>query len=405
MGNGCPGNSDPDKVTSKGIDKQIQKEKKKPAIKLLLLGAGESGKSTLAKQLMIIHAQGYEKEEDRIRYKPIVYSNILSNMRSLIEAINTLGFTLKEENEAAVKLVREVDEDTFRSTTSEGMPANLVQGIKDLWNDPAIQQCFQKSSEFQLQDNAKYFFSHLDRVAVSGYVPTVDDVLRVRAKTTGINEIEFSIGDYHFSVTDVGGQRTERRKWIHCFEHITALIFCVGMSEYDQKLEEDGVTNRMAESLKLFSDIMNSKWFKNTPVILFLNKKDLFEEKIKKVPLTKCICFKDYTGPNEYKPAADFIEKKFTSQVQGKLTYVYQTVATNTENIKFIFKAVKDVFITVYLGQLGLLGGDSYLGPSTPAQTRRQDSLSANKLKASKKENEEARGSNGNSGNGTAENG
>jgi len=310
MGNGCSGNADPDKVQSKRIDKSIQKDKKKPAIKLLLLGAGESGKSTLAKQLMIIHAQGYEKEEDRIRYKPIVYSNILSNMRALIDAVTTFGFTLQEENEAAAKLVKDVDEDTFRSTTAEGMAANLVQSIKDLWNDEVIKKSFQRSAEFQLPDNAKYFFKQLDRVSASGYIPTIEDILRVRAKTTGINEIEFSIGDYHFAVTDVGGQRTERRKWIHCFEHITAIIFCVGMSEYDQKLEEDGLTNRMAESLKLFGDIMNSKWFKNTPVILFLNKKDLFEEKIKNVPLNKCICFKDYTGPDEYKPAADFIEKK-----------------------------------------------------------------------------------------------
>lgn len=52
--------------------------------------------------------------------------------------------------------------------------------------------------------------------------------------------------------------------------------------------------NRMQESLKLFDSICNNKWFTDTSIILFLNKKDLFEEKIKKSPLT--ICFPEYTG-------------------------------------------------------------------------------------------------------------
>lgn len=50
----------------------------------------------------------------------------------------------------------------------------------------------------------------------------------------------------------------------------------------------------MQESLKLFDSICNNKWFTDTSIILFLNKKDLFEEKIRKSPLT--ICFPEYTG-------------------------------------------------------------------------------------------------------------
>ena len=52
--------------------------------------------------------------------------------------------------------------------------------------------------------------------------------------------------------------------------------------------------NRMVESMKLFDSICNNKWFTETSIILFLNKKDLFEEKIKRSPLT--ICFPEYPG-------------------------------------------------------------------------------------------------------------
>lgn len=130
------------------------------------------------------------------------------------------------------------------------------------------------------------------------------------------NKINYLFIYFSFRLFDVGGQRSERKKWIHCFEDVTAIIFCVAMSEYDQVLHEDETTvgwtkkiwrktnflifffilfqNRMQESLKLFDSICNNKWFTDTSIILFLNKKDLFEDKIRKSPLT--ICFPEYTG-------------------------------------------------------------------------------------------------------------
>ncbi len=79
----------------------------------------------------------------------------------------------------------------------------------------------------------------LDRLSSPHYVPTQSDVLRTRVKTTGIVETTFSYKHLHFKLVDVGGQRSERKKWIHCFEDVTAIIFCVAMSEYDLVLIED----------------------------------------------------------------------------------------------------------------------------------------------------------------------
>ncbi len=93
---------------------------------------------------------------------------------------------------------------------------------------------------------------------------------------------------------DVGGQRSERKKWIHCFEGVTAIIFCVALSGYDLVLAEDEEMNRMMESMKLFDSICNNKWFVDTSIILFLNKKDLFAEKIRHSPLN--VCFPEYKG-------------------------------------------------------------------------------------------------------------
>lgn len=93
---------------------------------------------------------------------------------------------------------------------------------------------------------------------------------------------------------DVGGQRSERKKWIHCFENVTTILFLVAISEYDQLLFEDETVNRMQEALTLFDSICNSRWFIKTSIILFLNKIDRFREKLPISPMKNY--FPDYEG-------------------------------------------------------------------------------------------------------------
>lgn len=118
------------------------------------------------------------------------------------------------------------------------------------------------------------YFDSIQRIGTPGYLPTDQDVLRSRVKTTGITESHFQIGELRYKLFDVGGQRSERKKWIHCFESVTAILFLVAISEYDQSLYEDESINRMQESLALFDSICNSRWFVKTSIILFLNKID-----------------------------------------------------------------------------------------------------------------------------------
>jgi len=141
---------------------------------------------------------------------------------------------------------------------------------------------------------------------------------------------------------------------MHCFPEVTAVIFCVALSEFDLKLFEDDTTNRMQESLRLFREICNSKWFLETSMILFLNKKDLFENKIKKVDLN--VCFSDYKGGKNFESAKEFIKEKFLAQnaTPKKHIYVHFTCATDTGNVKVVFNAVKDIVLHKVLDDSGL---------------------------------------------------
>lgn len=64
-------------------------------------------------------------------------------------------------------------------------------------------------------------------------------MLHARLRTTGITETLFELGQLNFRMMDVGGQRSERKKWIHCFEGVQCLLFMVALSGYDQSLLED----------------------------------------------------------------------------------------------------------------------------------------------------------------------
>lgn len=156
---------------------------------------------------------------------------------------------------------------------------------------------------------------------------------------------------------DVGGQKSERKKWIHCFDNVDCVLFVVAMSEYDQVLFEDHCVNRMHDSLTLFKEIVNNTYFREMPFIVFFNKKDLFEEKVKYKSIK--VAFPTYQGgPNEVQESADFIVDTFLSQsevdLKSRPIYPHETTATDTDLVKYVFASVADVILNEVLKTTGL---------------------------------------------------
>lgn len=347
----CSGESD---ETTANIDAELKKNKQsnEEDIKLLLLGAGESGKSTIFKQLKIINQDGFS-EKERNDMRESIQFGIVKGMQDILNGMKKLDIPFEPAYEEAAERV--LDEPCLGGKPC--LTAEMVADIRRLWTSSAnVKKGYDRRAEYQLSDSTEYFLNAIDRCAEPGFQPTEADVLRVRVRTTGIVENQFDINDYHFRVYDVGGQQNERRKWIHAFEDVTAVLFCVGLSEYDQKLWEDESVNRMHEALSLFDEICNSKWFKNTSMILFLNKRDLFEEKIKTVDIN--VAFPEYTGGCDYKKALDYIKAAFSAKNRAgdsKQLYIKETCATDTENVKVVFKAVKDIILQDNLRSGGIL--------------------------------------------------
>jgi len=339
-------------TTSKLIDRQLFEDAKelKKHIKLLLLGAGESGKSTVAKQLKIIHMRGFTAEE-KSAAKSVVYRNVVDGVKALASAALSLNPTFN--NHAAVEAARSVvAEEYFAGPLS----AEFVSSATLLWAEPAIKDmCAHPNADFHIGDSTGYFLENLPRIAGGEYLPSSQDIVRARSRTTGVKETQFPLDGYVFRIVDVGGQRSERRKWAGCFEDVTAVIFCVSLSEYDMTLAEDSTQNRMHESLLLFKQICNNHFFANTAIIIFLNKRDLFQEKITRIDLK--VCFPDYAGGLSYDNATNFINKQFLTMNENpkKLLYTHLTCATDTDNIVVVFKAVKDIVLRHGLEKMGIM--------------------------------------------------
>ncbi|POW00266.1 hypothetical protein PSTT_13252 [Puccinia striiformis] len=383
---GCVGSKEiPEaQLVSLEIDKQIYKDKAflRNEIKMLLLGAGEAGKSTILKQMRLIHAGSFTTVE-RDHHRELIFSNIIDSIQAILRAMRTIQIEFQDKSlEAAASMI----ESLSTSMTDHDMNTDVFTAIRCLWNDGGVQACYKRSTEYQLCDSAAYYFDSIDRISQRNYIPDDQDILRSRLKTKGISETMFVIGDLNYRMLDVGGQRSERQKWIHCFENVTLIVFLAAISEYDQFLREENSVvrssltssflglmrfqkfqkwmvffqNRMDEALTLFGSISNSRWFNKTSIILFLNKIDIFKEKVTHSPIQNF--YSDFQPPlncqqEVWQAGADFFKNKFLSfnRSSSKQIYVHLTCATDTSQIRHVIGHVNDTIIQLNLSEYGMM--------------------------------------------------
>jgi len=300
--------------------------------------------------MKLIHLEGFTEEELILHYKPAIVENVIQLFQGLIECVRNKGEKLLDHNEEFTK--------AFLSTViTYSEFENKYPQLLELWRDPQIQDTVNDPDTkltLVLLDSAQYWYKNIDRILSVEFKPTVKDIIKSRTKTTGISDIVFDIDGYKFKLTDVGGQRSERKKWISCFQNLTAILFVVSLSEYDQTLYEDAGTNRMAESIKLFRGVVANDALHHVAMILFLNKEDLFTEKIKRSDLRRC--FPDYTGdPTDKEQAFEYIKNQFISlnSNPNRKIYTQVTVATDIDNIRHNMDIVKNIVLDYALNPSG----------------------------------------------------
>ncbi|KAI0762527.1 heterotrimeric G protein alpha subunit 4 [Fomes fomentarius] len=337
--------SEEDKRLHREAEKSLKEAKLKlqKQVKVLLLGSGDSGKSTILKQMRLIHRVPFSTQEIE-SYRQLVFNNLTHGLKYVIDAMEDMELEVLDDHRDLVTMVEEASD----IKDGEPFPEDYLTVLKQLWEDPNVQAAYARGNEAALPENLNYYFADLDRLFEPSYVPNEQDIVHARARTIGITETVFTLRDHDMLMVDVGGQKSERRKWIHCFQDVTSILFLVSLSGYDQCLVEDKDANQMQDAMTIWDSICHSQWFKQTSIILFLNKNDLFEKKVVNSDIKNF--FPDYDGEaSDAKAGREYFKKRFARLAQKanakeREIYIHVTTATDTAMLRVVMAAVEGAF-------------------------------------------------------------
>ncbi|KAG2139224.1 guanine nucleotide binding protein, alpha subunit [Suillus clintonianus] len=235
--------------------------------------------------------------------------------------------------------------------------ANGKDDIKALWRDSHIQDMLWRRKT-RLEDSASFFLDAIDRLSVRDYEPTDEDVLRARLRTLDIQEHELIIDDEtdapKWKIFDVGGSRTQRHAWLPYFDQVNAVIFLAPISCFDERLLEDPRVNRLEDSFILWKAICSSKLLSRTVLILFLNKMDILEQKIRHGIMVKRFLPSYGDRPNEPNDVVKYLRQKFKDTVrycspEPRVCHIYPTSVTDTKAMSVTLISVRDGILRRHL--------------------------------------------------------
>ncbi|KAI0088277.1 guanine nucleotide binding protein, alpha subunit [Irpex rosettiformis] len=235
--------------------------------------------------------------------------------------------------------------------------------IKALWKDDGVREVLARQKVI-LGDSAEYFFKHVDRIASRHYEPTDDDVVRARLRTVGVQEyripfIRAAAVDREFigkewRIYDVGGSRTMRAAWLPYFEDVQAILFLAPISCFDERLAEDRSVNRVKDSFILWKSIVGSGLLAKSIIILFLNKCDLLDKKLKGGVSVKKYIPRYGDRENSMPVFGRYLREKFRDYMneyspERRPFYGYLTSVVDTKATAATLTSIQDGILQGYL--------------------------------------------------------
>jgi len=309
-----------------------------PELKMAIVGLGGSGKSTIVKQLRLIYAEEQPFSQIELNnFAEILHYNAFQGLQDFLEYFDDEDYEEKENQIFSRQMLKMTRADFVMNTET-------AKKIAKLLSEPAVEK-FRATYDLRRMDteyNIEYIFQNLDRISAPDYVPTNQDILKARQRTSGLPISEFTTK--HPKVTwkfvDAGGQQTEIRKWRAAFEGVMAIIFCVALDEFNVKSTRDPEKTLMEESIELFADLVDNNP-SDSIILLFLNKIDLFMPKFSKLKRQ----FPQYKG-TDFKTAISFVAKQYrNAPTVQKDIIVHQTCALDKEKMNDVFLEVMEVVL------------------------------------------------------------
>lgn len=296
----------------------------------LLLGTGFSGKSTLFFQLVKLdQTQKKTYKEISTGMIPTIYYNTFNLTFFTADEVSKNGkFSSPETAKYIEKLKKSVSSeldprgfyDQLILQHTKGPVISIFKMLIDVWKDEGMNRALPSLKDCQYYfDGAEHFcvVETLERLSMTEYQPSDEDVLRSRRKTTGVFTTQLTIDGLTYLFTDVGGQRSERKKWIQVCKNADILLYVISLSDYDEALWEDPSINRMKEALDTFDQTVNQDIFSDTPIVVAFNKVDLLKKKIVNHSAEMKEAFPEYKDGADYEKALSFLMAQFLNRYKG----------------------------------------------------------------------------------------
>ncbi|XP_064601177.1 guanine nucleotide-binding protein subunit alpha-11-like [Liolophura sinensis] len=336
---------------------------------VLSVGGASSGKSTFIKQLRLHYGDGFPAQARQV-FIPHIVDNVTDAFNILLEQMARLGIPFsdtqaeKQGDEFRENHPRLIVHALLQSMSPDDSPTEelgkgacapvmlnaakpklspsmeiirnrpSIAELRQLWADRGVQQCYARRAEFSqdlcLSQAGQYFLQHIDRVLASKYSPTIMDILYIRKPTLGVQEHIFNIDNLLYRVIDVAGQKSQRKKWIHFFESVTAVVFFASLAGYNENLEEEKTTNSLRDSLQTFREVAFNQFLERTEFIL------------------------SSTRDSSAESCAQYIKEQFQRhKPANKRVYTHITCAIDTKMMKKALSDVLRIIVDINMQKIG----------------------------------------------------
>ncbi|KAI8913354.1 guanine nucleotide binding protein, alpha subunit, partial [Gorgonomyces haynaldii] len=336
------------KNKSKEIDNQLKLEGKRNSeevLTLLLLGPADSGKSTVLRQMVLIHRNGFSPNEIQ-EAKEWILNVTLKTIQQVLMCCMAYQVDWDNLQDTVTEIVQYHNEDTI--------PSKILENCRVLGSNATFQDAAHQLVETGAHETESFYLNHIDRICQDSFSPTDEDMLRMRKPTQKMTENMFRVDSKPWRVIDVAGQHDKRQKWTSFLDRsVTSIIYVFSCAAFDQFVVERPDLNRIEDALELFHSLVQNPALKIKSVIVFMNKFDLLQKKMERVSVKDMI--KRYKGKcdNSINQYLGWLKSEFLAMAKGNdlILYTHETTAIDVHIMRKTLHAVKENIMQTLAGQ------------------------------------------------------
>ena len=332
------------------IDRSIiqQRDLIENTFKMVVLGLKGAGVSTIVRQTKVVFLSGFTSEE-RAQFSRCIQEYTVYTMNKLLDVSQSEKVEISDSAKTfALQALSARDE---LLSSDKCFNEQFVESFSSLWKECSIRSTQRVLkcaliTEGSFEGSMAYFLENYQRICSRDYSPTEQDILQLPHRQS-FTTTQFLLNRREWRITNSSIHlESKSHKWLQLFDGVDTLTFVVALDSFDEF--EDG-QNKLHQALDMIEFVTNQQQFRHHTVAVLLNKRDLFQSKLRQIHFS--VCFPLYQGDNSYTNCLEhLIEKLYLRDKTPGNLYVHATCAVDTTNIRNTFDEIFKYCFPVIVG-------------------------------------------------------